>query len=115
MRKNSLRTWEMSLLIALCICLCQAAVQSSRQAALSQKLLRMHIVAASDSAEDQTLKLKVRDAVSPLLEAALEGCSDLEEAEWRIEASRGIILAAARDAADGEKVEMCLGREMFAL
>ena len=35
----------------------------SKQAALSGKLIRIHVVANSDSAADQEQKLRVRDAV----------------------------------------------------
>ena len=113
MSKNSLNIWETSLLIALCLCLCQAAAESGRQAERSEKLLRLHVVAASDSAGDQALKLRVRDAVAPLLEEVLADCENLSEAEMRIEAAREAILSAASSAAEGEQVEMSLGRELF--
>ncbi|MBQ6797653.1 MAG: stage II sporulation protein R, partial [Oscillospiraceae bacterium] len=34
-----------------------------RQQTLASKLIRIHVLAASDSAEDQAVKLQVRDAV----------------------------------------------------
>lgn len=113
MHKSRIRIWEASLLIAVCVCLCQAAAESGRQAALAEKILRMHVVAASDEGEAQALKIRVRDAVAPILEEALEGCSGRDEAEARIEKSRCAILAAAHRAAEGERVEMSLGREKF--
>ena len=113
MEKSRIKIWEAAMLIALCVCLCRAAAESGQQEALSEKILRMHVVAASDRAEDQALKMRVRDAVAPILEEALENCPDLDEAERRIEESRGAILAAACLAAEGEKVEMSLGREQF--
>lgn len=113
MHKSKIKIWEASLLIAVCVCLCQAAAESGRQGALSEKILRMHVVAASDEGEDQALKIRVRDAVAPILEEALEGCSRLDEAEARIEESRYAILAAAHRAAEGERVEMSFGREKF--
>ena len=45
------------------------------------KTLRLHIPANSDSAEDQALKLKVRDAVIDLLKAPLSKCGTKEDAE----------------------------------
>ncbi|HIR09521.1 MAG TPA: stage II sporulation protein R, partial [Candidatus Avoscillospira stercoripullorum] len=52
-----------------------AALQRE-QMALSEKLIRLHVVANSDSEEDQAIKLQVRDAVlavtQPLLEDAEE-------------------------------------------
>ncbi len=40
---------------------------------LSQNVIRMHVVANSDSAEDQEVKLQVRDAVTEYLENLLNG------------------------------------------
>ena len=37
-------------------------------------VVRLHVVANSDSEEDQALKLKVRDSVTETVSAALEGC-----------------------------------------
>lgn len=46
------------------------------QQALSDKLIRMHVIANSNTAEDQKLKLEVRDAVNEYLSNNLELCSD---------------------------------------
>lgn len=45
-----------------------AAVLQREQQDLSQKLIRLHVVANSDSEEDQTVKLEVRDAVLEVTE-----------------------------------------------
>lgn len=49
------------MLAAIAMCLC--AVSQARQQQLAQKLIRLHVVANSDTAEDQRVKLLVRDAV----------------------------------------------------
>ena len=49
----------LGLLLAVVFC----CVQAKEQMELSDKLLRLHVVAHSDGAEDQTVKLKVRDVV----------------------------------------------------
>ena len=51
------------------------------QKQLQENLLRLHVVANSDSEEDQAIKLEVRDGVLNLLESAMEGLSTLEEAK----------------------------------
>ena len=51
------------------------------QQELSEKLLRFHVVANSDSDEDQTLKLKVKEAVVNYLETYLNDTMTLEETE----------------------------------
>ena len=56
------KRWELALGIALLTALLFAApVQMQRE--LAGKLTRLHVLANSDSPEDQQLKLKVRDAV----------------------------------------------------
>lgn len=47
---------------------------------LDSDLVRLHIVAQSDSEEDQAVKLRVRDAVTAYLQDALAGARDSEEA-----------------------------------
>ena len=50
--------------IAGCVCLAAAAVSvQEQQQVLSSKLIRLHVIAASDDDTDQTRKLLVRDAV----------------------------------------------------
>lgn len=48
------------------------------QAVLSEKLIRLHIVANSDSEQDQRVKLMVRDAVLQMLEPSLKKTDDPE-------------------------------------
>ncbi len=47
---------------------------------LSQELIRLHVVAASDSQADQARKLLVRDAVSASIQAALADATDVRQA-----------------------------------
>lgn len=44
-------------------------------------VVRLHVIANSDSKEDQELKLKVRDAILEYAAPKLEGCASREEAE----------------------------------
>ena len=46
-----------------------------------EKLIRFHVIANSDSDEDQNLKLKVRDAVIEYLQPKLMNSSSIEESE----------------------------------
>lgn len=48
---------------------------------LSSKILRFHVLANSDSVEDQELKLKVRDAVGVYMQQELAGVTQMEETE----------------------------------
>ena len=49
-----------------------AAAQTELQQRLAQEIVRFHVLADSDSEEDQRLKLKVRDAVLGYLEAEMQ-------------------------------------------
>lgn len=84
-KKDRLQIWECALLIALCICLCSGLWARAAGQRLSSELVRLHVVAESDSEEDQALKLKVRDAVLEYLSPRLEGVSSAQEARGVIE------------------------------
>lgn len=64
---------------------CWLCVLISDRSALSQGLIRFHVVAASDSEEDQSVKLKVRDAVMSSIQDDLERISDISEAKKYLE------------------------------
>ncbi len=54
-------------------------------ATVRDSVVRLHILANSDSKEDQTLKLKVRDAVIAAGAGLLDGVTDREQAEDRLQ------------------------------
>ena len=60
---NKLHTWEAALLLAVAAALLWGACTLQRQDALEQKVIRLHVIANSDSEADQALKLRVRDGV----------------------------------------------------
>ena len=57
------------------------------QRELADDVLRLHVLANSDSEEDQALKLAVRDRVLAESEVILAGVTDREEAKKRLEES----------------------------
>ena len=48
---------------------------------LGESLIRLHVVGASDSEEDQNIKLQVRDAITQSLEAVMAELPDMETAK----------------------------------
>ena len=65
--------------------LVSAAVLQTEQQKLSEKLIRLHVVANSDSAHDQQIKLRVRDAILEKTQPLLRGADDPRgalEAHW---------------------------------
>lgn len=113
MKKQLLKNWEISLLLALCITLCAGTWAGARSEALSAGLIRLHVVAASDEAAEQELKLRVRDSVLAYLEPRLQGAQSAAEAAERIEDELDGIRAAAEAAAEGREVAVTLGREYY--
>jgi stage II sporulation protein R len=92
-----IRKWEIALLAAILIAIFVGSV-SSRQTELSENLIRLHVVANSDSEEDQALKLSVRDGILEELEEILKGCNDKVEAEALISRNIDALTQAASEA-----------------
>ena len=71
--------------------------QARLQQAISDKVLRFHVLANSDSEADQTLKLAVRDAVGSFMQEKLADVENLEECEMVVRQSLGEIEEAAAE------------------
>lgn len=65
-------------------------------------MIRLHVIAASDSDEDQAVKLQVRDAVLEVVEASMENVKNQEEALAAIEAANDEIHTAAKSVLERE-------------
>ena len=113
MFRDKLKICEAAALIALCIALCAGTWAEDRQEALSGKLVRLHVLAHSDDAAEQQIKLKVRDAVLGYLEPILEDTSDSAEAERLIMENMDGIARAARRASQGRAVSVSLSIEHY--
>lgn len=113
MHKNDrLRPWETALLAAVCVTLLTGVWAQGRQSALADKVVRLHVIAASDSAEDQRVKLEVRDALLAYLTPRLEAASGAQDAAAVIAAASGELQRIAETASGGSaRVE--LGRETY--
>ncbi len=84
MKKTILKI-EASILIAIIICCTFNITSFSNQCDnIRNKMLRMHIIANSDSTADQELKLKVRDAVLEKGKELFDGSITAQDAEKRI-------------------------------
>ena len=85
---------------------------------LRNELIRLHVVAASDSEEDQAIKLQVRDAVLESLQAGLENATDIEAAKAYIESQLPKLESAANQvlaaAGYGDVATVSLQVEEFA-
>lgn len=110
---KSLRKWEIALLLALCFTLLAGTWAGAASHRVSEGLVRLHVIAASDDATEQAIKLDVRDAVLSYLEPKLDSAADIAGAEALIEANLEGIAAAAESAAQGREVNVTLGEEYY--
>ncbi len=78
------KKWELALLLGLCAAMLWGAWSMQRQDALAQKMIRLHVIANSDSDADQALKLEVRDKVLDFTTTVLQRSADMEDAQARL-------------------------------
>lgn len=101
-----LHSWEAALLIALCVTLCVGLWADRSQRELSDQLVRLHVVANSDSPEDQAEKLQTRDRALALLSPLLSDCGNRDDAV-------NIILSHREELEALGDVSVQVGREYF--
>ena len=84
---------------------------------LSENLIRLHVVADSDSAEDQAIKLQVRDAITRKLNTVMDDLSDMEAAKAYLQEHLPELEQVANDAlraaGNGCKAVVTLAKEAF--
>ena len=101
---------------AFIVCFCMTMTQFDAQARdISDRVLRLHILANSDSEEDQALKLKVRDKVRNMCREELSSCKSKEQAGKMLqallpdivnEAQKTVYSEGRNDIVSGELVKM---------
>ena len=98
---DTFRPIEIALLLALAVTLLWGSWSLQRQDALAQKMIRLHVIANSDSGADQALKLQVRDRVLDFTTAVLRTSKDMADAQNRLNGALPQIEAlAAREIGD---------------
>ena len=84
---------------------------------LQKNLIRLHVVAASDSEEDQNLKLQVRDAVIGSLQKEMDRLADPAQAKEYLQRNLPQIAALAehtlQEAGCNDRVQVSLQQEAF--
>ena len=104
------------------ILICVALIFSNLSAAKEQAdamdgILRLHVRAADDSAEEQALKLKVRDGILNYTCKLLKDCKDKNEAKAKLQESLTELQQSGQQVVDDEgfshTVTVSLGREGF--
>lgn len=103
---------EGAVLLLGCAVLLTGVWASARQRVLSEKVVRLHVLAASDAPADQETKLQVRDAVLTLVEPCLAEVSDAREAEARLYDLLPELQTLA-ESVSGQSAEVRLSREAY--
>ena len=75
---------RVALCLSVAVLIFLAGIMADRRT-LRESLIRLHVVANSDSAEDQAIKLQVRDAVVESLQDAMADIADMEQAKAYIQ------------------------------
>lgn len=81
MTKHTLRRWELALLLGVALAALLGVWLDRSQSALADQVIRLHVLANSDSEADQALKLKVRDSVLAAAEEYFQPGATREETE----------------------------------
>jgi len=111
--RNRLYPFELALLLSLCVTLLVGVRVGAEQRALADKVVRLHVLAVSDSEEDQAVKFRVRDAVLSRLEPALEQAESAAEAAVILEKLLPELERLARWVSGEGQVRVTLGRENY--
>lgn len=113
------KKWKGRILILLAVALAVGFFyrQADASGNIEGKVLRFHVIANSDSDEDQALKLKVKDTLVEKLRPVLQGAEDLEETKSLVREHLQEIQNIAQDVVDtfghGEQVRAELVRTYF--
>ena len=96
MLDRNLKHWELALMFGLLCGLLGGFWLDREQTQLADRVIRFHVIANSDSPEDQALKLQVRDRVLAETETFYPERATLEEARAALEAHLEELAAAGQ-------------------
>ena len=111
--KRFFKTWELALLAALCMACLSGLWASRTHTEIADQMIRLHVLAASDSETEQAVKLEVRDAVLEDLRPKLAACTGKEDAAAVLEAALPAVEAAALSAAGDRDVTVSLSEDYY--
>ena len=93
---RKLKTWEIALMLGILIAVVAGSWLGQEQRELADSVIRLHVIANSDSEADQALKLAVRDRVLEQAETLYPEGATLEQAQAALEGNLSALAAAGR-------------------
>lgn len=93
---RKLKRWELALMFGILVAVVTGSWLGQEQKELSDRVIRFHVIANSDSEADQALKLAVRDRVLEEAEGLYPENATLEEARTALEGHLAALAAAGR-------------------
>ena len=93
---RKLKRWELALMCGVLMALVTGSWLQREQRELADSVIRFHVIANSDSQEDQSLKLAVRERVLARAEELYPQDATLEEARQALEGHLNALAAAGR-------------------
>ena len=91
------KLWKRIIFILLIVATFWLGTVASDRQKIQDNLLRLHVIANSDSPEDQSIKLQVRDAITQKLESAMLKIKDIDSAKAYIQENLGELQKVAND------------------
>ena len=99
---RKLKIWEMALLFGVLCAIMGGMWLDREQTQLANQVIRLHVIANSDSDGDQALKLKVRDGVLAQAEQLYPKGASLEQAAQALERNLAVLAAAGQAVVEQE-------------
>ncbi len=102
MAEKKLKRWELALIFGVVFALLWGFWVDEEQQELADQVIRFHVLANSDSPEDQELKLKVRDEVLACAQSVYPENADLEQARQALTAHLEDLAQAGQSVVEAE-------------
>ena len=93
---RKLKRWELALMFGILVAVVAGSWLTQEQQELADSVIRFHVIANSDTEEDQALKLAVRDRVLEEAEGLYPEGATLEQAQAALEGHLNTLAAAGR-------------------
>ena len=95
--KYKLKRWEVALLSGLLVATLMGTYLNREQGALADSVIRLHVIAHSDSRADQELKYQVRDRILTEAAALYQPGDDLRQVRKNMEDNLDLLAQAGRE------------------